>query len=363
MPEVVTATPGNAGGSSAASSAPASSAPASSAPASTSSTPSSTTTHGPGSGAPASPESALASLERVSASLESASSPDKPADGSKPASATTGAPNADGKGGVATPDASTGGEFHLPKSKEDYDRILGNARQKAVEEALKPLAWARELKKEEVMGAAQLFREIQADPVKWAKDILAEAGEGTNEEDDLTDPDPDYQSPDGKAQFYSGATVKKLLSNLEKRLLQQVDPAMQLVQNQRKAEERATIMREAQTTASEAMDVLKQDPRFEANKAALHEALSKVDPRVRARIGSIATLFMCWNKVVADKVIPNAEAAGEKRLQEDLTRQAAAAVGSVVPGGTPSVRKPVKDGDVDALAKRMGELAEQMAAQ
>lgn len=311
---------------------------------------------------PSTTDSAVASLERASAALESVPSTDKPAEGTvKPAGAATGTPNV---GAAAKPGEQ---QFHLPQSKVEYDRIITNARNKAAADAMAPLAWAKDLKQEDVTGAVTLFREIQADPKAWALGLLEEMGiqpPAAPAEEELVDPDPDYTDPTGKEQFYSGKTVKQLLQNMEKRLTRQFQPALtaaeKQAQNDRMQAERESVQREATSTATEVMSILKQDPRFEANKAELASALKAVDPTVRKRIGTIATLFMCWNKVIAEKVLPNAERNAEKRLSDDLTRQAAVSVGSVVPGGGAPARKQVKDGDVDGLASRIGEIAATM---
>lgn len=314
-----------------------------------------------GTGTPSTPDSALASLERAEAALESDSSPDKVAGGAKPAGAATGAPNA-----AATKPGEQ--QFHIPQDKASYDRILNNVRQQAAAKALEPLAWAKDLKKDDVVGAVSLFREIQADPKAWALSLLEEMGvtpQAPAAEAELVDPEPDYTDPTGKEQFYSGKTVKQLLSNMEKRLLKQVQPALTAAErqaaNERMQAERQQVQEQATSTANEVMSILKQDPRFEANKAELASALKAVDPGVRKKLGSIATLFMCWNKVIAEKVMPTASRDAEQRLSADLQRQAAAGVGNVVPGGGGApTRKAVKDGDVDGLARRIGEIADTM---
>lgn len=354
-----TGTPGNAGaGAGAGSSTPA-------AAGTGSGTPTGTTTGTPTPAAapaatstPAKPESAVASFERAAAALESVSSPDKTGETTPPAGAATGVVK------PATPDATK--TFHVPQTKEEYDRILGNARTNAVKDA--GVEWATKVNQQDVVGALTTFEEIRSDPVGWARGILKEAGEPTGEvEEKLVDPSPAYTSPDGKAQFYSHDQVAVLLANMEKRLTKTFQPALTAAQTQQQREAQAEEMREVQaqatTTATEVMGILKQDPRFETHKDALRDKLSKVDPNVRKKIGAIATLFMCWNAVVAEKVIPNMASDAEKRLKTENDKQAAASVGNIVPGGGQQVRKPVRDGDVSGLASRIGEIATQIGYQ
>lgn len=316
--------------------------------------------------------SAVGSFERVAAKMESesASSTDKLADtGEKPAGAVA-KPQAaidpkTGKPVVPSGAAGAGGEqFHLPRNKQEYDRILGNARTAAAAEVVaKQYGGATP---ESVREAAQLFQQIQANPKAWAQEILREeAGAGAGgatEEEDLTDPEPDYTSPDGKAQFYSKTTMATILQNMEKRLLKQMSPALTIAEKQAKQEQFNRVRGEAAKTAGEVMAVLKQDPRFEPNKAAVAQKLAAIPEETRRKVGSIAALYMAWHAVLNETVIPGLESATEKRLRTDQQRIVAGGTGGVVPGGgQQNVRKPVKDGDVDGLAKRFSELEQEMS--
>lgn len=263
--------------------------------------------------------------------------------------------------GIPAAAAVTGTEFHLPKTKEDYDRILNNARKKALEDsglhALVGEDGRSTIDVETIREAVSLAQQIHQDPRAFVQTLMQEMGEG-EEEEELVDPDPDYTSPDGKAKFYSDGTVKTLLANLEQKILRQMKPALGLVDQAKQAAQMREIATNATRTANEVMASVKKLPHFEQLKTSMAKKLAALDPAVRRRIGSPAALYMAYNAALAEEG-PNLERSIETRLRTEFGRQANAGQGNVVPGETPQVRKPVKDGDVNGLAKRMEELSTQ----
>ncbi len=188
------------------------------------------------------------------------------------------------------------------------------------------------------------------------------AGRG---EEDLVDPDPDLETTDRSKRAYSHEAVQKMLANLEKRVtrrfLSEVKPALDYAQEGRESQKVAAIVAKANETAKTVMATAMQLPHFAANKDHILAELQAIDPAVRRDIGSPAALYMAYNKVLADRVFPTLAQTTEQSVLSGLKRAATASHGSVHPQhGSPGPAKPIKDGDVTGLARRMEELAAQM---
>ena len=121
------------------------------------------------------------------------------------------------------------------------------------------------------------------------------------------------------------------------------------------------MIADAKATAQQALSVASKLPHFEEYKADIAKELEQVDPRVRRQVGSVAALYMAYNKVLAEKVFPTIGRDAESKVREGFKRSAAASNGQVKPGaGVDGKPKPLKDGDVDGLAAHMARLASQM---
>lgn len=297
--------------------------------------------------------SALASLERAAASST--------AETGSPASAL--GARSDGQAGAAGTESGTsaGGSYHVPP-REEWERILNNARS----EATKPFEWVRQLgdnvDPNEVMQLLNVARRLYADPQAFARDLMEELGQGQQEEEELVDPEPDYQSEDGKSRFFSEKSLRTLLKNQESRLMRQFRPAMDLVSREEQREQVRTMMAEAKATATQALQVASKLPHFEEYKADIAKELSQVDPQVRRQVGSVAALYMAYNKVLAEKVFPKIGREAEDKVREGFKRSATTSVGQIKPGqGAEGKPKPLKDGDVDGLAAHMANLARSLS--
>lgn len=336
MPE--TATPTSSGTTSSTSAPASTGASSTSAPASTPAAASSV---------PASaPASAEASLERASAALESASSADNPATQATPPGAATPAETAAA--------ATTGPQFHLPKTKEDYDRILENAREKVRQELMEKFGWVDQLKldKGTIEEALGIINMMQNDREGFLREYMA----GNEEDEELVDPEPDFTGPDGKSKFYSDTTMKALLTNLEKRLMRQMKPALTAVEKQQQAEQAAAVKEEGRRIAEEALTAIRKYPHYEELKEKIGQKLAALDPTVRRRMGSIAALHMAYQAAVQEHQ-PTIAAKTEEQVRKQFTKQAATSTGHVQPNSQQAARPRIKDGDVDGIAKRMEELA------
>ena len=297
--------------------------------------------------------SASASLERAASSLESTSSVDNPDN--------AGASSDVQPGGAASHPATSGNadRFHLPKDKADYDRILANARAKAAEDVESRYAWAKRFENydpDAIAEAVELYQQFGQDPVALARQIIADASSG---EEDLTDPEADYIGPDGKTKFYSQETLDKRLSNMEKRLLGKLQPALTLAERSEQQERVRQITVQAQASAKEALDEVRQYPNFTKYQGQIAEKLASMG-EIRKRYGTIAALHMAYQAVMNENQAVIRQDT-ENTIRTQNLKKARAGEGHVVPGDASMSRKPVKDGDVDALARRIGELSQTMA--
>jgi hypothetical protein len=215
------------------------------------------------------------------------------------------------------------------------------------------LGWAEQFDPTTVHEALQLIVQMREDPQAFAQELLG------SREEELVDPDPDYNSPDGKAQFYSKATLAKLLENHTKRLMKQLQPVMNAHEQQQQAARIETIKQEGAAVAREAMEAISQYPHYKELAPKIREKLAALDASgVRRRIGAIAALHMAYQSA-RNEMEPLLKQQVTQQVRDGFTRQAAASVGHVQPGNQTVPRKPVRDGDVDGLAKRMEELAAQ----
>lgn len=207
---------------------------------------------------------------------------------------------------------------------------------------------------------------MQSDPMGFARQLLAEAEEarggagGEVDDEPLVDPEPDLQSNDGKG-AYSAAAMKQIIQNMETRLSRQfkteLAPHSAMLEQGKQRELSARITAEGQKTAQEIWTEAVKLPHFETVRADVAKILAEMDPVARRKVGSAAALYMAYNKAFAEKVLPTLGKAAETKVTQDFARKAAAAVGTVVPGGgEATAKKPVRDGDVSGLAARMREL-------
>lgn len=292
--------------------------------------------------------SAESALESASSRLESESSPD-----------STGNAAASVKAAALKPQGpNAAGAINRPV-KDAPDSRIEVAVRNARAEVEGRLGWAKDLTKEEALHAVQVYRRMAADPHAFVKALLAEAGAGQaeEEEEELVDPDGDLISEDGKTKAYSEGAVKKLMQNLTSRLRAEMKPALTFAQKaEQEAQTRETvrgIVQESRQVASQAWETISKAPHFEENRAAISEAFAAIDPAFRRQVGSVAALYMAYNKVLAEQVLPNNEKkVGDKNLK-DLQRSAVASAGNVRPGSKQAPKAKIKDGDVDALAAHM----------
>lgn len=294
--------------------------------------------------APSAPASASAALESASTRLESASSTD---------SAATGAAKPAGTTGTATSTPANGSQPRQDTTPESrIQAAVANARQ----ELMARVGWAENLNRDEVQEAVEMLRELSRDPKAYAARIMSEI----QEEEPEPDPEPDLVSQDGRVRAFSNNAVKKLMANLEKRLTsrfsKEYKPALEYTQNAQANERLQARLAEARQIGTQALEHLRTRPHFKENEKLISEKLATMNPTYRRKVGSVAALHMAYDAVMQEQVLPMLEKNVEERVLAGYRKSANASSGSIDPATGTGAKPAIKDGDLDALARRMEEL-------
>lgn len=295
--------------------------------------------------APSAPASASAALESASTRLESASSTDSAATGvAKPAGTTGTATSTPANGNQPARQDTT------PESR--IQAAVANARQ----ELMARVGWAENLNRDEVQEAVEMLRELSRDPKAYAARIMSEI----QEEEPEPDPEPDLVSQDGRVRAFSNNAVKKLMANLEKRLTsrfsKEYKPALEYTQNAQANERLQARLAEARQIGTQALEHLRTRPHFKENEKLISEKLATMNPAYRRKVGSVAALHMAYDAVMQEHVLPMLEKNVEERVLAGYRKSANASSGSIDPATGTGAKPAIKDGDLDALARRMEEL-------
>ena len=341
---------------------------ASSTPAAASS-PSSTPSSAPPAAAPSSSAapSALASLERAASAADAtaAASAGTPSTGTPTGGAITPPAPTTGTLGTPTADGSMSGEAPAHR----IEAAVRNVR----EEMERELGWARQVgTRQDVERAVQLIRALDANPRAFYQQLTQELGiadaPATPPTPERVDPTADLRSEDGKEAFSAGA-VRQLLDNaiarVKSELLEQVQPALEFTTQSRQQMEQARIESEVTTqaadTAREVFATLNTLPHFTEQKANISAAYKAIPESTRAKVGSVAALYMAYNQVLAQHVLPTLSQQAQQQTLADLKRSAVAGAAGAPAGVTPTPKPVIRDGDVDGLAKHLESLTSAMA--
>lgn len=244
--------------------------------------------------------------------------------------------------------------------KERWNDILNNQRKLAAEEALKPYAWARDMKAEDVSAAISLVSALRKDKVAFWRELGAMIEpEGAGETKDEAFPDADLEGPNG-VKAYSDVTLKKTLDIFEKRLMRkfqgELRPLVEFRDGELSTRERNELTNNAKSLAGRALTQARALPHFKENEAHVVAKLQAMDPALRKEVGPIAAMYMAFEAVKAEKVYPTMDVEAEKRVRADFDKKAAA--GGIHPvGGDGKVKEtPVIKGQ-SGLAAHMERLA------
>lgn len=227
---------------------------------------------------------------------------------------------------------------------ERWDSILANQRKLAAEEALKPYAWARDMKAEEVEAAISLVTTLKKDKVAFWRELgdligqKAPAGETADE----AFPEADVISSDGVKVFSSDA-LKKTLDIFKKQLMTQFQgelrPLMEFRDGELSTRERAGLVNNAKSLAGRALTQARALPHFKENEPAIVAKLQAMDPAIRKEVGPVAAMYMAFEAVKAETVYPTWQAESDKRVRAEYDKKAAASGGIHPIGGDGKVRE------------------------
>lgn len=219
------------------------------------------------------------------------------------------------------------------------------------------VGWAENLNREEVSDALEMLHDLYQNP----KDFMARLAQEMGNSEPEPDPEPDLVSADGKIRAYSNAAVKKLLTNLENRLTQRFSsefkPAVDYTQTAQARERVQQRVQQAQQLGRQALTEARKLPHFTENEEHISAKLAEMDPNYRRQVGSIAALHMAYSAVMAERVLPTLQQTTENKVLAGFQKSATASSGSIDPSSGTGGKPPIKDGDVNALARRMEELS------
>ncbi len=296
--------------------------------------------------------SGTASEAMIKAAMASEGATEKPVvpgtAGAVVAAGTTVQPGADGKQADAN-----------EPPKERWETILANQRRLASEEALKPLAWAKDLKAEDVQSAMQLLGALKRDKGAFWRELGELIGEKVAPAAaDDTFPDPDLISGDGVKAFSADA-LKKTLDIFKKQLMTQFQgdlrPLVEFRDGELSARERSDLTTKATSMAGRALTQARALPHFKEHEAAIVEKLTQMDPALRKEVGPIAAMYMAFEQVKVEKVYPTLTAEAEKRVRADFDKKAASTGIHPVGGDGKVLETPVIKGAA-GLAAHMARL-------
>lgn len=236
-----------------------------------------------------------------------------------------------------------------------HEQALKNARDKATAEVMQRFAWANNLDPKAVQRAIGLVQRLDGDARSFHKQ-LAEELEAQNEDD----PQPDYQTPDGK-KVYSAEAMGKAMKALENRLRREIMGTVQPLLSEREKAEEAKKTEAAQTEQRQniagALAHARTLPLFtKENEPAISKEMEALPKATVDRIGVISAMYLAYaNFVAKNQHRLTTEAQGQ--VHEDLRRKAAAASGQVTPGGNQPNVAPKTPTNRSELAKHMEQLA------
>ena len=164
-------------------------------------------------------------------------------------------------------------------------------------------------------------------------------------------------SEDGKLKTYSDAALQKILAiredQITNKILGDLKPLIDFYSTEQQS-------RQQQSWRAMAQDELKNArtfPHFEENEELIAKKLSEMDSSVRERIGPVAAMYVAYNHVMKEKVLPGYDQRAEQKVLGDFQRKANAERGAVVPTDQTSAggSKPVLRNQQD-LAKHLKHL-------
>lgn len=259
----------------------------------------------------------------------------------------------------ATPPVVAGGKPAGVPPEDRWPSILENARIKAAEDALKPYAWAKDVKADDARVALTILQSLRNDPKALWRELGARIGAEAEPAAKLEEfPTADLVSADG-AKAHSDANLSKILDIFERRLMTkfqgELRPLMEFRDGEMETRTQTQTVAKAKELAGQALTDARQRPHFTENEPAIVEILTKMDPTIKKSVGPIAAMYMAYNQMLAEKVFPTIETtAAEKVRAENLKKANAGGIHPAGGDGKPA-EKPVLRNATD-LAAHMARL-------
>lgn len=218
-------------------------------------------------------------------------------------------------------------------------------------------AWANGLDPERVQRSLALAQRLDQDPRSFAQQLVQELGKGDEPEEAL--PEPDLRADDGRT-AYSAQQMTKWWGVKEKqlvnRLMGELKPIIEDHKRQQAQRQTEGIVAEGRKTIKGALEHARTLPHFKENEEAISKKMDAINPEVLNRVGIVAAMYMAYNAVLSETVLPNIESTVEKRLRETQQKQAHAAAGSVRPSTSQPSVTTAKPTNVNQLARHMEKL-------
>lgn len=309
-----------------------------------------------GPSAPTSAASALASAASSAATAESSPASGAPDTGTGSAPSGSTPPATGGVPATGQPSASAA-ETRGPVPYDRHEAAVRNAREQARKEVAQQFAWANGLDPERVQRSLALAQRLDQDPRSFAQQLVQELGKGDEPEEAL--PEPDLRADDGRT-AYSAQQMTKWWGVKEKqlvnRLMGELKPIIEDHKRQQAQRQTEGIVAEGRKTIKGALEHARTLPHFKENEEAISKKMDAINPEVLNRVGIVAAMYMAYNAVLSETVLPNIESTVEKRLRETQQKQAHAAAGSVRPSTSQPSVTPAKPTNVNQLARHMEKL-------
>ena len=252
---------------------------------------------------------------------------------------------------------------------------MNNARQKIEDE----IGFVRALgNRESVTEAVSLTQRLFQDPRAFYEQLGQELGIGTangnghaQQEPPTAAPEPftipegDLQTEDGRQRAYSEKAMRSIIQGLRdditRELTEQFQPALEYATEGREQQRLSEIRAESAQTIREAITAAREYPHFKENEKAIAQVLNAMDPRVKAKVGTVGAMWMAYSKVMAEQVLPSLGANAEARTIADLQRSAHAGSSTVASTSTAAPPPKIREGNITDLAKHLQQVEQRLS--
>lgn len=355
-------------------SAPASVAPSSSAPSTSPSTANPST-------AAAKAGSALASLEKVAAAAGQSTSPSAPEGASSASSTAATAAGSPGTTEAAREPATAAGQpsAHPEAPQSRIEAATRNARAQGKQDVETEIGWVRELgDRESVEEAVSLIRYARSSrqaALEFYEQLgqeLGLAGGSPASTSDVPAPKP-FTLPKAKlvaedgTGAYSESQLADILKDFRADVLREVQttlkPTIDFAKHGQEEQARTEMRMAAATDAKSVLAAARELPHFTEHEKIISEELNRIPKSLRMKVGSVAALYMAYNKVLTERVLPLLKQNGGQEAIDDLRRSAVAGASTVGTTTSAAPKAPIlRDGNVTDLAAHMARIAAQQSA-